>query len=92
MKCRACITRMDFPLGEHIGNANEIYECVLAFDPSNQYGDSVRRLKFDKNTKGLVSFEGGLKGSIDLLVLITFVLALQMVIVSGQENCEEKAF
>lgn len=76
MKCKACITRMDFPLGEHIGNANEIYECMLAFDPNNKYGDSVRRLKFDKSVKGLVKFEAGFESAVDLLVLITYVLAL----------------
>lgn len=36
-QCRACITRMEFPLGEHIGNANEIYECVLSFDVNSVY-------------------------------------------------------
>ncbi|EGR33895.1 pyrimidine-nucleoside phosphorylase, putative [Ichthyophthirius multifiliis] len=90
--CKACITRMDFPLGEHIGNANEIYECIQSFDPTSKYGDSARRLQFDKGVKGLVKFQDGLQSGVDLLILITFVLALQIVIVSGKEQDEEKAF
>jgi len=54
-QCRACVTRMDFPLGEHIGNANEIYECVISFDDKNSaYWDSVKRLVLNKDIAGLV--------------------------------------
>lgn len=92
IQCRACITRMEFPLGEHIGNANEIYECIISFDVESAYAESVRRLRFDKNIPGLVDFESGVKSSIDVLVIVTFVLALQMYLVSGLESDEQKAF
>ncbi|KAL4466141.1 hypothetical protein ABPG72_000687 [Tetrahymena utriculariae] len=91
-QCRACITRMDFPLGEHIGNANEIYECIIAFDPKSEYCNSVRRLQYCKNTPGLVKFENGVQSAVDVLVIITFVLALQMYLVSGLESDELKSF
>lgn len=36
---------MDFPLGEHIGNANEIYECIISLDnEKSAYFDSVKRV------------------------------------------------
>lgn len=28
VECTACINRMDYPLGEWIGNACEVYECL----------------------------------------------------------------
>jgi hypothetical protein len=74
---------MEFPLGEHIGNANEIYECVISFNPDSIYGKSVSRLSYRSDAPGLVEFEEGVQSAVDVLVLITFVLALQMYIVSG---------
>lgn len=91
-QCKACITRMEFPLGEHIGNANEIYECVASFDPASVYGDSVRRLRYNAETAGFVEFETGVTSAVDVLVLITFVLALQMYLVSGLQNDAPIAF
>lgn len=91
-QCKACITRMEFPLGEHIGNANEIYECIISFNPESVYGDSVRRLRFNAAIAGLVEFESGVTSAVDVLVLITFVLALQMYLVSGLQNDATAAF
>jgi thymidine phosphorylase len=50
---------MDFPLGEHIGNANEIYECILSFNMNSAYGESVKRLTFKSNVPGFTDLEGG---------------------------------
>jgi len=35
--CEGFITRMDYPLGDMIGNACEIWECVRAMDKSSEY-------------------------------------------------------
>lgn len=37
--CEALITRMEYPLGEMIGNCNEVWECVEAMTPKSSYID-----------------------------------------------------
>jgi len=50
VNCSAIITRMDYPLGEMIGNACELWEALECFKPSSEYSAILReRIEYDKH-------------------------------------------
>ena len=56
VKCQALITRMDFPLGEMIGNANEVWECIEAMNPDSDYVKQIleKKIIYDPNDSCLL--------------------------------------
>ena len=48
MKCNALLSRMDYPIGEMIGNTCEVMEVIGAMDGSDQeYIDLINKITFD---------------------------------------------
>jgi len=48
VSCNAIITRMDYPIGEMIGNGCEMWESLQCFDPNSEFGFIVKnRIEFD---------------------------------------------
>ena len=80
VKCEALITRMDYPLGIHVGNCNEVWECVECLLPGSSYMGILEEIvQFDKNSYYNLKPLETPKSSKDSLIFITAALALNMV-------------
>ena len=51
VKCESLITRMDYPLGRMVGNANEVWECIEAMTPGSIYTKILDKISYDPGSK-----------------------------------------
>lgn len=89
VRCEALITRMEYPLGEHIGNCNEVWECVEAMTPGSSYIKILEeKIQFDGASEIFLK-PIQITSNKDILIFITTALAMNMMKLSGSTNMEE---
>lgn len=93
VKCQALITRMDYPLGEMVGNRCEVWECVEAITPGSIYCKFLENeIEFNPNVPGKLSLKNPNMEIIDTrlaLVFITAALAINMLELAGYKDLKE---
>lgn len=59
IKCNALLSRMDYPIGEMIGNTCEVVEAIQAMNGSDQeFIDIItNKIQLDSNTLGYVRLD-----------------------------------
>jgi len=90
--CKALITRMDYPLGEWVGNSCEVYECLEMFKPSSSYYKIFKeKIYIRQNETGLnkIALKEKINSVKDNLVLVSIALAIYMFVLNGKKTEEE---
>jgi thymidine phosphorylase len=55
VKCNALVSRMDYPIGEMMGNVCEVMEAISAMDGSDiEYIDIINKIRFNENATGYI--------------------------------------
>jgi len=76
---------MDYPLGEMIGNANEMWEVVSCLDKdAKEWHAIMDRIECDPKAPGFIKLIDEVKSNKDILVFVTLALCMQMAKMSGQ--------
>ncbi|KRX00803.1 Pyrimidine nucleoside phosphorylase, C-terminal [Pseudocohnilembus persalinus] len=89
LMCEALITKMDYPLGNFVGNSAEVYEALKFMEIGSEYQKILeKRVIFDQNFVTKLRLENGVQGAKDNLVYIVVSLALNMLELSGVESAE----
>eukprot|EP00825_Cyclidium_porcatum_P030135 TRINITY_DN31_c0_g1_i1.p1 TRINITY_DN31_c0_g1~~TRINITY_DN31_c0_g1_i1.p1 ORF type:complete len:529 (+),score=110.20 TRINITY_DN31_c0_g1_i1:198-1784(+) len=89
VKCEALITRMEYPLGEQIGNNNEVWECVEAMTPNSSYIKILQeKILYDPQSECLLK-PITITSNKDILIFITAALALNMMKLAGSTDLEQ---
>ena len=81
---------MDYPYGEMIGNACEVWEALEAMRPGSAYMDSVKDIVVDFSRPELIKVEHPTNSLKELLVYIVFEFAFQVKWMTITENKNEE--
>ncbi|KRX05537.1 Pyrimidine nucleoside phosphorylase, C-terminal [Pseudocohnilembus persalinus] len=95
VKCQGLVTRMDYPIGQWVGNSCEIWECIQAMTPGSDYCNILDRIQFNEKNHGKIQLNNqnnDLTDIREMLVFMVVALTLNSLIISGEKPniCLEK--